>query len=166
MRTDDQITVFADGEFALLHDCLDTNFEVYAPGSGNGVEYRVDVILAAIPEVREAIEQIGGADLSALSQSAVNDDGDLGTITSTQNSSVSTHVLALEHLALFVMSHWARYRPLEWEEKLRGQSDGWSYAYRTLLDLAAVDVPLLALNAITRQNHRFGTVRGYRHYSP
>jgi hypothetical protein len=141
MRTDDKITVFADGEFALLNDCLTTNFELYAPNSTDEAEYRVDAILAAIPEVREAIEQVAGANFSALTQSAVDTDGDVGTVTSIQNSKASTHVLALEHLALFALSNWARYRPMDWEEKLRGLDNGWSYAYRTLLDLTAVDVP-------------------------
>lgn len=162
MRTDDKVTVRGAGEFPLLHDCLTTNFELYA---ADAPEYRIDVVLAAIPYVRQAIEQIAGPEAEALSLSSVDQDGDIGTVTNAHNATVSTHVLALEVMALFALSHWARYRPMEWEEKLRGYSDGWSYAYRTLLDLTAVDVPLLSLNAITRENHRFGTYRGFRHYS-
>lgn len=166
MRTEDKVTALANGEFALLHDCLSTNFELYAPDSREGVDYPVDVVMAAIPYVREAMGQVGGADQEALTNSAVDDRGEVGTLTSVTNLRISTHVLAVEHLALFALSHWSRYRPIEWEERLRGEKDGWSYAYRTLMDLVAVDIPLLALNAITRENHRFGTYLGYRHYAP
>jgi len=166
MRTDDSVTVLANGEFALLHDCLSTNFELYAPDSPAGVDYPIDIVMSAIPYVREAMSQVGGADLPALTKSAVDDRGDVSAITSGTNVTTSTHVLAVEHLALFVLSHWARYRPIQWEQKLRGEKEGWTYAYRTLMDLVGIDIPLLALNAITRENHRFGPYLGYRHYAP
>lgn len=72
--------------------------------------------------LRQPIERTFGPTWKYLGQIRMVPESFDRRLTDVNGNQVLTHALAIDIAALFLLSNWARYHPVEWEEVLRGES--------------------------------------------
>lgn len=146
------VRAFPRGNFPAFHDSLCTNIDFY--GGQHGRDYDLDVLLAIIPEVRDARDRVRGNRIGTNPPGVVANVE--AKIQDVAGSEAWTHIQAVELMAIFVLSCWSRYEPTEWERKLRGETSGDAYVYLSLMDYVSHDFPLGVFNLLVGENHFFG----------
>jgi YaaC-like Protein len=147
------ITAYPHGGFPAFHDSLCSRIDFY----GQGRDYDLDVLLAIIPEVRDARDRVRGNRVGMNPKAVVaNVEANIHDV---GGSEAWTHILGLELMAVFALSCWSRYDPTEWERKLRGETSGDAYVYIALMDYLTHDFPLRIFNLLTGENHFFGPAK-------
>jgi YaaC-like protein len=148
-----RISTHAHGEFPAFHDSVSSGRDIYVPGR----TFDLDVLFAADPELFEALSRVRGKPPGGMTPK-LTDDVQV-RITDVQGEDVSTHVMAVEFMAIFALSCWSRYKPVEWDRKLRGESTGDAYIYVALMDYVGHDFPIRTFSLLTGRHHFFGPAK-------
>jgi hypothetical protein len=153
-NTDDQnLQTYPLGEFPAFHDSVCSGRDVYLPGR----TFNLDVLFAADPELFEALSRVRGKPPGGMTPTLIDDVQ--VKITDVNGADVWTHVMAVELMAVFALSCWSRYKPVEWEHKLRGETTGDAYIYGALMEYISHDFPTRTFSLLSGRHHFFGPAK-------
>jgi hypothetical protein len=178
------VTILKSGEFSIFHDCYIGDPYVY---SSNDLEISLKELLSVIPGIAMEwdIAYNGLPEhptngipehspkysrltstpnfepyKKCLSSSKKDMDVYFGTdegILSLPDKSPFIHVIDAYFMAMFILCHMARYRPLKWMDMLNNSQNTNSYLINIFLRRSELDFPILIFNEMTAIKHYFST---------